>query len=53
MLCRERSNEHERKGFFMRGGGDGEEQQDYKPSRVESSEVANRAKIKIVMSRLI
>lgn len=53
MPCREGNNEHERKGFFMRGGGDGEEEQDHKPSRVESSEVENRAKVKIVMSRLI
>lgn len=41
------------KVLSMRGGGDGEEEQYHKPSRVESSEVTNRAKVKIVMSRLI
>lgn len=35
------------------GGGDGEEERDRKPIRVESSEAADRAKVKLVMSRLI
>lgn len=38
---------------FYGGGGDGEDEQDCKPSPVESSETAGRAKVKLIMSRLI
>lgn len=41
------------KDFLLGVGGDGEEEQGRKPSRVERSEAADRAKVKLVMSRLI